>query len=146
MGNFTLEKNMNTKVLVLAAFAAFAYAETTAAEKADEAITNITGGSEKPSPRSHWVASMLALSGTGFTGIDRFYLGYIAWGIIKAVTFGGFGIWTLIDQIFITHCFLVDAWGQVMQGCRADQQLGFVEAVTKTAKDTKKAVDDASVF
>ena len=89
---------------------------------------------------------MLALSGTGFTGIDRFYLGYVIFGIIKALTFGGAGIWTLIDAIFITHCWLKDADGQVMTGCREDQAMGFVEAVTKPAKDAEKKADDASSF
>lgn len=103
---------------------------------------------EKAAPRSHWVASMLALSGTGFTGIDRFYLGYLIFGIIKAVTFGGAGIWTLIDAIFITHCWMKDADDQIMVGCKESQAMGFVEALTKPAKDVDEKVeaDDAAAF
>ena len=37
----------------------------------------------------------------GSIGVDRFYLGYIGLGIIKLITCGGFGIWSLIDIILI---------------------------------------------
>jgi len=37
----------------------------------------------------------------GFLGADQFYLGFHAFGIMKLVTFGGFGIWWLIDVIRI---------------------------------------------
>ena len=96
--------------------------------------------------KSHWVASMLALSGTGFTGIDRFYLGYVIFGIIKACTFGGAGVWTLIDAIFITHCWLKDANGQVLEGCKESDSMTLGEAVEKAGDDTKKAADDAAAF
>lgn len=38
----------------------------------------------------------------GNLGIDRFMLQDITHGILKLVTFGGLGIWTLIDWILIT--------------------------------------------
>lgn len=37
----------------------------------------------------------------GFLGIDRFLVGDIIAGILKLITFGGFGLWQLID------CFLI---------------------------------------
>ncbi len=37
----------------------------------------------------------------GSIGVDRFYLGYIGLGIVKLITCGGFGIWSLIDIILI---------------------------------------------
>ena len=46
------------------------------------------------------VAILLSLF-LGGLGIDRFYLGYIGTGILKLITFGGFGIWALIDLILI---------------------------------------------
>jgi len=37
----------------------------------------------------------------GELGIDRFYMGYIGLGILKLITFGGAGVWWLIDIIMI---------------------------------------------
>ena len=37
----------------------------------------------------------------GSIGVDRFYLGYKGLGIVKLITCGGFGIWSLIDIILI---------------------------------------------
>ena len=46
------------------------------------------------------VAILLSLF-LGGLGVDRFYLGYIWTGILKLITFGGLGIWALIDLIRI---------------------------------------------
>lgn len=50
--------------------------------------------------KSKVVALILSIF-LGELGIDRFYLGYIGTGILKLITYGGFGIWWLIDLIMI---------------------------------------------
>lgn len=50
----------------------------------------------------------------GELGIDRFYLGYTGLGILKLVTFGGFGIWWIIDIISIATGKLTAKNGQTL--------------------------------
>lgn len=54
------------------------------------------GGREK-SPTTVLVISLFF----GVFGVDRFYIGNIWLGVGKLVTFGGFGVWALIDFFFI---------------------------------------------
>ncbi len=54
------------------------------------------GGREK----NPTVALVLSLF-IGAFGIDRFYVGSIALGVLKLITFGGFGIWAFIDWFLI---------------------------------------------
>ncbi|WP_281527984.1 TM2 domain-containing protein [Ruminococcus champanellensis] len=51
----------------------------------------------------------------GSLGVDRFYLGYTGLGILKLLTCGGFGIWTLIDLIRICTGSLKAADGSELQ-------------------------------
>jgi TM2 domain-containing membrane protein YozV len=48
-----------------------------------------------------WVVTALLCMFLGYMGIHRFYTGRIISGIFQFLTFGGFGIWTLIDLIMI---------------------------------------------
>ena len=47
----------------------------------------------------------------GEFGIDRFYLGYTGLGVLKLITFGGAGIWWLIDIIKIATGSMKDSKG-----------------------------------
>lgn len=48
-----------------------------------------------------FVATLLFCLLLGPLGVHRFYVGKIGTGILMIVTFGGFGIWVLIDFIMI---------------------------------------------
>jgi TM2 domain-containing membrane protein YozV len=49
----------------------------------------------------NWLACLLVSIFVGSLGIDRFMMGHVGLGILKLITLGGFGIWTLIDIILI---------------------------------------------
>lgn len=55
----------------------------------------------KEARRVNWVLALLLSIFFGSLGVDRFIMGHIGLGILKLVTFGGFGIWWLIDLILI---------------------------------------------
>lgn len=46
----------------------------------------------------------------GGLGIDRFYIGKVGTGFLKLITFGGFGIWYVIDIILIATDAMEDRW------------------------------------
>ena len=50
----------------------------------------------------------------GELGIDRFYLGYTLYGILKLITFGGFGIWWIIDIYLIAAGKMKDSKGNAL--------------------------------
>ena len=130
---------MNAKFLA-------AFALVAAANAFGPTLTKV----EETPVKSHQVATMLTLSAiTAMTGVDRFYLGYIVMGALKAISFGGGGIWALIDAIFISHCWLKDNWDRVLEGCPADQAKSLAEAINDTgdaAEANAKAADDASAW
>jgi TM2 domain-containing membrane protein YozV len=52
-------------------------------------------------PNKEYLVALLISYLVGHFGGDRFYLGKIKSGIVKLITFGGFGIWTIIDLLLL---------------------------------------------
>ncbi|MFV2197025.1 TM2 domain-containing protein [Nocardiopsis sp. LOL_012] len=49
----------------------------------------------------NWLVTVLLSFFLGALGVHRFYTGKIGTGILMLITFGGLGIWVLIDFIMI---------------------------------------------
>jgi TM2 domain-containing membrane protein YozV len=64
-----------------------------------------------------WLPLFLLSIFLGNLGIDRFYVGKIGTGILKLITFGGFGIWWLIDCIMILTGRFTDKDGNFIKRC-----------------------------
>lgn len=63
-----------------------------------------------PSKQRHFLAAFFFSFIFGVFGADRFYLGKIWTGLLKLLTFGGFGIWAFVDLM------------QIMSGVMRDKQ------------------------
>jgi TM2 domain-containing membrane protein YozV len=58
-----------------------------------------------------WLTTLLLCIFLGFLGVHRFYTGHIVIGLIQLFTFGGCGIWWLIDLIMIATGSFTDSNG-----------------------------------
>jgi TM2 domain-containing membrane protein YozV len=58
-----------------------------------------------------FVPTLLLCFFLGAFGIHRFYVGKIGTGILMLITFGGLGIWTIIDFVMIACGAFKDAQG-----------------------------------
>ena len=58
-------------------------------------------GQVGPVSDKEWLPALLLAFFVGVFGVHRFYTGHIGIGIVQLLTFGGCGIWALIDFIMI---------------------------------------------
>jgi TM2 domain-containing membrane protein YozV len=45
----------------------------------------------------HLVTYLMLSVALGIFGVDRFYKGEAGWGVLKLISFGGFGLWYIVD-------------------------------------------------
>ena len=58
-----------------------------------------------------FVATILLCFFLGSFGVHRFYVGKVGTGILMLITFGGMGVWTLVDFIMIVTGSFKDGQG-----------------------------------
>ncbi|HEX6818918.1 MAG TPA: NINE protein [Ktedonobacterales bacterium] len=68
--------------------------------------------SQPYNPPKDWLVTLLLAIFLGYLGVHRFYVGKIGTGLLELFTFGGCGIWWLVDVILIATGAFTDAEGR----------------------------------
>jgi len=79
-------------------------------------------GTTNTAPKSYILTGIFAIL-LGFFGVDRFYLGKTGSGIAKLLTFGGLGIWWLVDVIILLAGNTTDKNGTALVGVTGKNKL-----------------------
>lgn len=77
-------------------------------------------------PPKSFVATWLLSWFLGVFGVDRFYLGKIGTGVAKLLTFGGLGIWALIDLIITLTGSQRDSQNRPLTGYEENKKVAWM--------------------
>ena len=80
----------------------------------------------KQEGRKSFLATWLLSLFLGYWGVDRFYLGKVGTGLLKLFTFGGLGIWALIDLIMTLAGKQTDKAGNSLAGYSKNKVVAIV--------------------
>ncbi len=86
---------------------------------------SIGSASTATSEKSFLTTWLLALL-VGLLGVDRFYLGKVGTGLLKLVTFGGIGVWALIDLIMVLTGATRDKAGRPLGGYDQHKKVAWI--------------------
>ncbi|WP_241976883.1 MULTISPECIES: Ltp family lipoprotein [Cryobacterium] len=69
-----------------------------------------------------WLLSLLL----GMFAADRFYLGKVGTGLLKLFTFGGLGVWVLVDLILVLTGAQRDKQGRMLAGYDQNKKIAWI--------------------
>ncbi len=90
------------------------------------AAPGLTPGLAPGSSDKSFIATWLLSYLLGVFGADRFYLGKIGTAIVKLITFGGLGIWWLVDLIITLTGNATDARGLKVRGKGKEPMIAWI--------------------
>ncbi|TFD18011.1 Ltp family lipoprotein [Cryobacterium sp. TMT2-23] len=85
----------------------------------------LTPGPASVSNKSFVITWLFALL-LGLFAVDRFYLGKIGTGLLKLFTFGGLGVWVLVDLILVLTGSQRDKQGRMLAGYDQNKKIAWI--------------------